>query len=408
MSERLPEDELTYYTGDACISCTSCMSNCPVMEATQDYDGPKLVAPAHGRMHFSEEDIERSLELCSNCKTCDRSCPNGVSVSTLNLLQKGVYYRTHKHPMRDLMISRPEPLAKLITGLPMGASLANMGIKVANSLGMLSMMGLAGKRTMPAYTNKTFLSRMKSIKQPKSDKKIVFYVGCSINYNTPEIGEAFVKVMNHNGYEVLVDPAFVCCGSPLIVTGYLDAARKNVDTNVDRLLYWKQEGIPVVSCCTSCSYALRKEYEELYGEKQMKEAGSNVYDAFEFLEMLDAKGQLKIDFKEESIRFMYHQPCHLKSAGIGTPAAQVLKHVPGVAVELADAGCCGICGNYGYRKERYDVSMKVGEQLFKRILSSQPDSVICDCPTCRQQIEHGTHKEAIHPIMVLARNYKYE
>ena len=72
------------FTGDRCLSCTSCMANCPVMAAVKEYRGPKLVGPAHGRMHFSQEDIEESLNYCSNCKSCDRACPSGVAVSTLS------------------------------------------------------------------------------------------------------------------------------------------------------------------------------------------------------------------------------------------------------------------------------------------------------------------------------------
>ena len=63
MSEKIDEEERAIYSGDHCISCTSCMATCPVMEATQEYRGPKLVAPAHGRMHFAESDTERSLDV---------------------------------------------------------------------------------------------------------------------------------------------------------------------------------------------------------------------------------------------------------------------------------------------------------------------------------------------------------
>lgn len=406
MSEKIDEEERAIYSGDHCISCTSCMATCPVMEATQEYRGPKLVAPAHGRMHFAESDTERSLDFCSNCKTCDRSCPSGVAVSTMNMLQRGAYYRTHKHSSRDNMIAHPERMASLVSALPFGAAFANFGMAVGKKLGIFSHLGLAGEREMPKYAAKTFLQRFKNMHQPASDKKVVFFAGCSVNYNTPEIGEAFVKVMNKNGYEVLVDPAFNCCGSPLVVTGYLDEAREHADNNVARILSWKEQGVPVISCCTSCSLMLRAEYAELFGEKDMEAAGENVYDSFEFLELLDAKGELSTDFCEDRESFMYHQPCHLKTAGIGTPAVSVLRHVPGMDIELADAGCCGISGNYGFRKERYDISMKVGEKLFKRLTEKRLDGVISDCPTCRQQIEHGTHIHPVHPIELLARAYQ--
>lgn len=408
MSETMmiEEDKRAVYSGDHCLSCTSCMANCPVMAATLEYRGPKLVAPAHGRMHFSQDDYEDSLDFCSNCKSCDRACPSGVSVSTLNMLMRGEYYRHHPHSRRDDMLAHGERMAKLVAALPFGSLFANLGTKIGGAFGMLSAMGIAGQRSMPSYASKTFYRQFKDIKQPKSDKKVIFYPGCSINYNEPHIGIAFVKVMNHNGYEVLVDEGMNCCGSPLVVTGYLDEAKEHADNNVSRILKWKAQGIPVVACCTSCSLMLRAEYAELFGEQRMEDAAENVYDAFEFLEALMAKDELRTDFRRVDETLLYHVPCHLKTQGIGTPAVSVLKQVPGVEVELADAGCCGISGNYGFKKEKYEISMKVGEKLFETIKKSTADEVICDCPTCRMQIEHGTQVKPCHPIEILAEAYR--
>lgn len=402
----IEEDKRAVYSGDHCLSCTSCMANCPVMAASLEYRGPKLVAPAHGRMHFSQDDYEDSLDFCSNCKSCDRACPSGVAVSTLNMLMRGEYYRHHPHSQRDDMLAHGERMAKLVSALPLGATFANLGMKIGGALGILSAMGIAGERSMPAYASQTFYQCFKKIKQPHSSKKVLFYPGCSINYNEPHIGVAFVKVMNRNGYEVLVDEGMNCCGSPLVVTGYLDEAKEHADNNVSRILEWKKQGIPVVACCTSCSLMLRAEYAELFGEERMEEAGSNVFDAFEFLEEMMAKGELDTDFQPTVAKLLYHVPCHLKTQGIGTPAVSVLQKIPGVQVELADAGCCGISGNYGFKKEKYDISMKVGEQLFARIKESAADKVISDCPTCRMQIKHGTQKEPCHPIEIMANAYR--
>ena len=405
-TKMIEEDKQAVYSGDHCLSCTSCMANCPVMAASLEYRGPKLVAPAHGRLHFSQDDYEDSLDFCSNCKSCDRACPSGVAVSTLNMLMRGEYYRHHPHSKRDDMLAHGERMAKLVSAIPFGSTFANLGTKVSGALGVLSAMGIAGQRSMPSYASKTFYRQFKDIKQPKSDKKVLFYPGCSINYNEPHIGIAFVKVMNHNGYEVLVDEGMNCCGSPLVVTGYLDEAKEHADNNVSRILKWKEQGIPVVVCCTSCSLMLRAEYAELFGEQRMEDAAENIYDAFEFLEELMSKGELKTDFKWVDKKLIYHVPCHLKTQGIGTPAVSVLKQVPGVEVELADAGCCGISGNYGFKKEKYDISMKIGEKLFERIKESTADDVICDCPTCRMQIKHGTQTDPCHPIEILEEAYR--
>lgn len=400
------EEEKSIYTADHCLSCTSCMVNCPVMEASKEYRGPKLVGPAHSRMHFSQEDYEESLDFCSNCKSCDRSCPSGVAVSTLNMLQRGEYYRSHAHSQRDEMLAHGEKMGKLVRSLPLGATFANLGMKIGKSLGVFSAMGIAGERDMPAYASSSFLSLFKGIRQNPSNKKVVFYPGCYINDNDPQVGVAFVKVMQANGIEVLVDREFNCCGSPLVVTGYLDEALQHAHNNVARILEWKKQGIPVIACCTSCSLMLKEEYSELFGEDEMHEAASNVYDAFEYLEILAGRGELNTSFREIREKLMYHVPCHLKSQGFGTPAADILSEIPGVKVELADAGCCGMSGNYGFKQDKYEISMKIGEKLFERIRTGGADEVICDCGTCRMQINHGTQARTCHPVEILAKAYE--
>lgn len=399
------EKEKAIFSGDHCLSCTSCMANCPVMEAVKEYRGPKLVGPAHGRMHFSGNDTEESLNLCSNCKSCDRACPSGVAVSTLNMLQRAEYYKTHKHTQAEDMLAHGEKMAGLVHAIPFGSTFANMGMTVGKMLGMFGMMGIAGERDMPTYASTPFKKRFRDIKQKPSEKKVVFFTGCFINDNEPQVGEAFVKVMNANGYEVLIDERFNCCGSPLVVTGFLDEAKEHADNNVSRILDWKNKNIPVVTPCTSCSLMLKEEYHELFGEDEMHEAGKNVYDAFEFLDILAEKNQLNMNFKTLAKKLLYHVPCHLKSQAIGLPAAEILEEIPGVKVMTADAGCCGISGNYGFRKDRYEISMKIGAKLFERAAKKDYDEIISDCGTCRMQIKHGTKVTPCHPIEILASAY---
>lgn len=408
MSEKkmMEEEERAIYSGDECTSCTACMSVCPVMAATQAYRGPKLVAPAHGRMHYSEDDTELSLEFCLNCKNCDCACPSGVKISTLNMLQRAAYYEHHPHTKRDDMLAHCERIAKEWHSRPFGTKLANLGMELGKKFGVFESMGLTARRDLPPYAARTFVEEFQDLQQPTSEKKVVFFPGCMINYNEPHIGVAFVEVMNKNGYEVLLDDAFNCCGSPLVVTGYLAEAHAHAENNVSRILDWKKQGIPVVTCCTSCSMMLRKEYEELFSEAAMKEAGENVFDAFEFLERLDAEGTLCRDFKTLPKHFLYYPPCHLKAQGIGTPVVSVFRRIPGVTIEVADVGCCGMGGTYGFKKEKYEISMKIGEKLFAYLKKAKADGILCDCPTCRMQIRHGTQLTPVHPIEVLADTYR--
>jgi glycerol-3-phosphate dehydrogenase subunit C len=70
-----------------------------------------------------------------------------------------------------------------------------------------------------------------------------------------------------------------------------------------------------------------------------------------------------------------------------------------------DARCCGIAGTYGLKREKYEIAMAAGEDLFNQVAASGAGIVACDSETCRWQIEHGTHKPSAHPIELLHRAY---
>ncbi|MCE5285155.1 MAG: anaerobic glycerol-3-phosphate dehydrogenase subunit C, partial [Pelosinus sp.] len=212
-------------------------------------------------------------------------------------------------------------------------------------------------------------------------------------------------VMQQNQYEVIVDEEFVCCGSPLVVTGYLDEAKEHAVKNTALIRKWVDKGYPVITCCTSCSLMLKQEYVELFDVPDIEENAKHVYDACEFLLELYEQKRLNLNFSAQNGRYIYHAPCHLRVQGMGTPALELLSLVPKAVVENADAGCCGISGNYGFKEDKYEISMQVGQELFDRIKQSSADEVISDCGTCRMQIKHATGFKAVHPIEVLCAAY---
>ncbi len=385
---------------DECISCTSCVAHCPVTAATNKFRGPKLVGPALQRFRYTgdETDMEPSLDYCSNCKNCDISCPSGVPISTLNVLAKAEYYKTHKHSLRDWMLAHGELMGKLATPF---ASMTNFALANPINKALMKRIGISDQRSLPAYASKSFYKQFKNLKQKPSDKKVVFYPGCFINYNDPQVGMDFVAVMQAAGYEVIVPEEFVCCGTPMVASGFLAEAEKNAHVNVNELKKWADRKIPVVTCCTSCHLMLQQEYQELFDIPGTEEVAKYLYNATEFLLDLYNEGKLNLKFKPIKERIVYHAPCHLRAQGIGRPSIDLMEIVPGLEVIDADAGCCGISGSYGMKEEKYDISMKVGSALFEKIKESKVNLLASDCGTCRMQLTHGSGLKAVHPITLI-------
>jgi Fe-S oxidoreductase len=108
-------------------------------------------------------------------------------------------------------------------------------------------------------------------------------------------------------------------------------------------------------------------------------------------------------FTEEHRTIKLHGHCHQKALASVEPTIKMLTIPQNYKVEEIKSGCCGMAGSFGYEKEHYDVSMKIGELvLFPEIRKSQVDVIIAAPGTsCRHQIKDGTGRTALHPIEVL-------
>jgi len=62
-----------------------------------------------------------------------------------------------------------------------------------------------------------------------------------------------------------------------------------------------------------------------------------------------------------------------------------------------------MAGSFGYEKEHYDLSMKVGELvLFPEIRKTDDETIIAAVGTsCRCQIKDGTNRTALHPVEII-------
>ncbi|MEA3460363.1 MAG: hypothetical protein U9R49_00700, partial [Bacteroidota bacterium] len=85
------------------------------------------------------------------------------------------------------------------------------------------------------------------------------------------------------------------------------------------------------------------------------------------------------------------------------PTRRVLSIPENYSVEEIPSGCCGMAGSFGYEKEHYELSMKVGELvLFPAVREADKETIVVAPGTsCRHQIGDGTGRKAMHPVELL-------
>jgi Fe-S oxidoreductase len=224
-----------------------------------------------------------------------------------------------------------------------------------------------------------------------------------MNYNYPEIGRAAVALLEAAGLHVVLSGT-QCCGRPMISKGLLDDATVNAVANVDQLYKYAEQGIPVIGCEPSCLLTFRDEYPELVRDERAKKVADNSFMIDEFLVKLQEEGKLNLNLGNLEKNVLFQAHCHQK-ADMGTATSMAaLRLASGYQVELINAGCCGMAGSFGYEKEHYDLSMKIGEEsLFPAIRAKDENWEIAVMGvSCRQQVADGTGRKARHLVEVLA------
>ncbi len=108
-------------------------------------------------------------------------------------------------------------------------------------------------------------------------------------------------------------------------------------------------------------------------------------------------------FKEDNEIIKLHGHCHQRVLASIEPTRKMLQIPLNYKVETIPSGCCGMAGSFGYEKEHYELSQKVGELiLFPAIRNSKKSDIIAAPGTsCRHQIKDGTGRDVLHPVEVL-------
>lgn len=386
---------------DKCIACTTCVANCPVASVTPKYLGPRMIGPAYERFRLMALGEEPSLTYCSNCKNCDITCPQGVQVSSINMLARADHVRKHGAGLRDWVLAHGELQSKLLAIIPAG--LKNWGMLNPLTRFCLDRLGIDKRAPLPPFAKHTFRSLLKKVQQPDLQKTVIFFPGCFVDVYDPQTGLDMVWAFNRAGYKVVSPEGFVCCGLPMVANGFWEDAKGRARKNLMELKKWENSGAVAVTGCPSCALMFREEMPEYFPDLAEKYGKLRVEDAQDFLLDCVKNGELDLSEKEgqQPYKIIYHTPCHLRVQGDGLPGLELLRQLPGVEAEAANAGCCGISGSYGFKKEKYEIGMEIGSELFEKIKLSGADVGVSECGTCRVQMQHGSGKRAVHPVSVL-------
>ena len=347
--------------------------------------------------------LHQVMELCLACKACKSECPSNVDMAKMKGDVLQMYYHKHGISVRDRLIRDSSKTAAKIAGWKAGI------VNAVQKTGLFRFLlekqaNFDKRRTLPDFATEPFFKWFeKNVNgNNKNDKKVVLFADTYINFHEVEVGISAYELLRSCGYEVILANVG-CCQRPKISHGFLeDAKQEGLKTAMNLKPYFDQ-GLTVVGCEPSCVSALNDDLPDLLDDQELATQLKNgvvMIDVFLAHEM-DA-GNLDVEFESTVGDVAVHGHCHQKAL-YGTHSMKAIYNTTNNHVHEIPSGCCGMAGSFGYEKEHYELSKKIGEAvLFPAVEKYKNDHTIVACGfSCRHQIEHFTGVRSRHWVQTL-------
>jgi glycolate oxidase iron-sulfur subunit len=404
-----------------CVHCGLCLSFCPTyVELGTEMDSPRgriaTMRSLHEGRFGLDAEVVRHLDLCLGCRACETACPSGVHYGELI---EGVRPFIEQHYQRPL----PERLKRWainnIFPKPLGIQLFSFLLRTGAALGLSR---LARSQKLPqqvrywfgllpekgSVSSATLLERYSAIGEKRYT--VALLSGCVMPALFGATNQATVKVLRHNGCDVLVPQNQGCCGALLLHNGAkaaaLDLARHNLE------VFSALDLDALISNAAGCG-AMMKEYGELlkgdpaYHDKAERLV-AKMKDVAEFLGSIP----LRAPTREVRARVTYHDACHLAHGqGVREQPRALLQSIPGLQLtDLHESDwCCGSAGTYNLTEP--EMARRLLNRKVDNIQATAADLVVTGNPGCLMQIRAGLQQrglpiKAVHTVDLLAEAYE--
>ena len=357
---------------------------------------------------FNHPEIKEVMDLCLSCKACKSECPSSVDVAKMKAEFLQHYYDENGVPFRTKVIANFTKSQRLGILMP---GIYNAVVKNNFTSGIVKrIIGFAPKRSLPTVGKTTlkgwYRKRFNTKQNPAGNKKVYLFCDEFTNYNDVEIGKTAILLLEALGYEVII-PDHGESGRTYLSKGVVRQAQKIINKNVELLSKLVTDEIPLIGIEPSAILTFRDEAIDLATpelKQTAKGLAKNTFTIEEFLWREFERGNIsKSKFRDEKRSLKLHGHCYQKSFGLVDIVKKVLTIPENYEVETIPSGCCGMAGSFGFEKEHYETSMKIGELvLLPAVRETTEDTMIAASGTsCRHQVHDGANRKALHPVEIL-------
>lgn len=345
--------------------------------------------------------LHEVMDLCLSCKACKSECPSNVDMAKMKSDVAQIYYDEHGLSLRDRLIRDSSKMASLIAGPFAGIVNFIQHSKLFKYM-IEKLAGFDARKNLPEYASQSFYKWFeRKADKYKSDKKVVLFADTYLNFHEPNIGISALELLNSCGYEVILANVG-CCQRPKISHGFLREAKAEGLKTIEGLRKYMDQGLSIVCCEPSCASALNDDLPDLIDDESLAtQLKSQVMMIDTFLNKEMASGKLNKKLHSIAGDILIHGHCHQKAL-YGTQSMKSISQ-NGTTVNEIPSGCCGMAGSFGYEKEHFEISQKIGEEILIPAVKNMKagTTLVANGFSCRHQIEHFTGVKAKHWVEVV-------
>lgn len=356
---------------------------------------------------FNSEELKEAFSLCLSCKACASECPSNVDVAALKSEFLYQFQETNGYSFRNKLFAYSTKSNAMASKL---ASVSNLLYKTELTASIIKRItGIASHRSIPLVSSFNFDAYLGKCQQRKPSRgKVVLLIDEFTRYMDTTIGKDAIDLLVFLGYEI--ELVYLESGRTFISKGFLKQARVLAEKNIEKIHPFAEQDIPVLGIEPSAILSFRDEYKRFKLEKEKANKIAGVcFLIEEFLATEIRNGSIGSElFTDKTAEVKIHIHCHQKALSDSKVTFDILNLPLNYKVSIINSGCCGMAGSFGYEKEHYKTSMKVGSQrLFPAVKRAGSEVIIAANGTsCRHQILDGAQRKALHPISVLSAAIK--